>query len=319
MRITLVHNPDAGEGQQSAATLRRQLAEAGHEVARTVSDKKLARSLKEPADLVVVAGGDGSVKRVVLALAGHKIPLAILPLGTANNIAKSLGVLGSVPELASGWTIAQRRVLQIGSARTPEGVTRFIESVGVGVFTELVTRGRTEVEDGSTGLTGHAIDRALLLLERIAREHPARPRRLMLDGHDLSGEYLLVEAMHMPLIGPNVPLAPAADCSDGLLDVVTVSEGERRLLADYARARLTGEAAGLALPIQRGMEVRMEASPEELHVDDDAWEAEDTGGGTQAELSEGEVSIAVDAPAVEVLAPAPAPRLPSANSAAGGS
>jgi diacylglycerol kinase family enzyme len=230
--------------------------------------------------------------------------MTILPLGTANNIAKSLGILGSVPELAAGWATAPRRVLRLGSARTAEGTARFVESVGVGVFNELITRGRAEVDESSTGLTGHAIDRALLLLERIAREHAARPRRLTLDGRDLSGEYLLIEAMHMPLIGPNVPLAPSADCYDSLLDVVTVSERERGRLADYARARVTGEAAGLELPIRRGKVVMMEASPEELHVDDDRWEPEGNGGATQAELREGEVSIAVDAAAVEVLVPA---------------
>lgn len=303
MRITLVHNPNAGDGRHGEAALRQQLAEAGHEVARTVSDKRVAGRLKEPADLVVVAGGDGSVKRVAVALAGSRVPMAILPLGTANNIAKSLGILGCIPELAAGWAAAHRQLVRLGTASTADGTARFVESVGVGVFTELITRGRSEVDEGSTGLTGHAIDRALLLLERIAREHPARPRRLTLDGDDLSGEYLVVEAMHMALIGPNVPLAPAADCSDDLLDVVTVSERERGRLADYARARLTGAAAGLELPMRLGRQLSMEASPEELHVDDDRWEPEATGDGSRAELRDGEVRIAMDASAVEVLVP----------------
>lgn len=301
MRITLVHNPGAGDTARTEERLRRELAEAGHQVSRALGDKDLERGLEDPAELVVVAGGDGSVKRVALGLAGRGVPLAILPVGTANNIAKSFGIVGPVAELAAGWATARRRPLRVGAARSRWGAARFVESVGAGVFAELIDRGEAEVDENEAGLTGPAIDRALLLLERIVRERPARPRRLAIDGRDLSGEYLLVEAMNIPLIGPNVPLAQAADCADGLLDLVTVSERERGRLADYVRARLTGGGGALELPVHRGARVTMEASPTELHVDDDAWEAEQDGGAPAAELREGEVTIALDEAAVEVL------------------
>ena len=78
---------------------------------------------------------------------------------------------------------------------------------------------------------------------------------MTLDGTDLSGEYLLVEAMNIPLVGPNVPLAPGADCSDDLLDLVLVTERERSALQEYLRARLGGAAAPLELPVRRGRRV----------------------------------------------------------------
>lgn len=251
----------------------------------------------------MVAGGDGSIKQVAVAIAGRGIPMAILPIGTANNIAKSVGALGSVSELVAGWRRAERRRLAVGRVATPWGAMRFVESVGVGVFTELVTRGDSEVNESTTGLTGHAIDRALLLLQRIVAERAPRFRRLGLDGSDLSGEYLLVEVMNMPLVGPNIPLAPGADYGDDRLEVVAVTEREREVLATYVKARLSGGAAPPELTVRRAARVTMHASPGELHVDDEAWRPEQppAEGAPAPGPDAGEVTIALEEAGVEVL------------------
>jgi diacylglycerol kinase family enzyme len=303
VRLTLIHNPGAGDEQHSAKRILQELAEAGHD-ARLKSTRKegLEEALEDPGDLVVVAGGDGSIKKVAIAIAGRGVPMAILPIGTANNIAKSLGALGSMRELIAGWRRTEPRRLAVGTVATRWGAMRFVESVGVGVFTELVTRGDTEVNESSTGLTGHAIDRALLLLQRIVEERPPRRRQVEVDGKDVSGDFLLVEVMNMPLVGPNVPLAPGADYGDDQLEIVTVGEQEREILGEYVRARLSGGAAPPKLPLRRGARVRMRASPGELHVDDEAWGPDRPPGGDAPEpgLEEGEVTIALDS-SVEVL------------------
>jgi diacylglycerol kinase (ATP) len=304
VQVTLIHNPEAGDELHSAKGILKELEAAGYD-AYLQSTKRggTEKSLKDPGDLVVVAGGDGSITKVAIAIAGRGIPMAILPIGTANNIAKSLGVLGSVRELIAGWRRAERRRLAIGTVVTRWGAMRFVEAVGVGVFTELVSRGDSEVSGNTGGLTGHAIDRALLLLQRIVEQRAPRFRQLALDGSDLSGDYLLVEAMNMPLVGPNVPLAPSADYGDGELDLVTVTEGEREALAEYIKARLAGGAAPPQLTVRRGTRVTMRASPGELHVDDEAWRPEQpTGAGAPtASMEEGEVRIALEQEGVEIL------------------
>jgi diacylglycerol kinase (ATP) len=304
VRVTLVYNPGAGDEQYSAKRILKELAEAGYDANRPSTRKDgIEKALADPGDLVVVAGGDGSIKQVALAIAGRGIPMAILPIGTANNIAKSLGALGSVSELIAGWRQAERRRLAVGTVATPWGSMRFVESVGVGVFTELVTRGHSEVNESTSGLTGHAIDRALLLLRRIVIERVPRFRQLELDGSDLSGDYLLVEVMNMPLVGPNIPLAPRADYGDEQLEVVTVGERERELLAEYVKARLSGGAAPPKLTPRRATRVAMRASPGELHVDDEVWHPErPTGEGAPGPSpDEGEVTIALEDAWVEVL------------------
>jgi hypothetical protein len=112
----------------------------------------------------------------------------------------------------------------------------------------------------------------------------------------------MVEAMNIPLAGPNVQLAPGANLSDGRLDLVTVSERERKLVEEYLRARLAGEAAPLDLPIRRCRRIQLGAAPDELHVDDDAWEAEEAGASTRrSEPPPGEVTITLEEKSVEVL------------------
>ena len=275
--MTLVYNPFAGDERHEGEHLLERLEEAGHDARLVSGRKKLARQLEDPGELVAVAGGDGSVKEVAVALAGRKVPMAILPMGTANNIAKSLGVLGSVDELIGHWPEAERRILRLGSVTAAGTTMPFVESAGVGLFAELVSRGEVEVDDNAAGLTGHAIDRALLLLRRITEQRPPILRRLTLDGADLTGEYLMVEAMNIPLLGPNLPLAPGADWSDDLLDLVLVTERERVAIRDYLSARLHGSAAPLKLPVRRGRRVTLQASPSELHADDEAWNHEGNG------------------------------------------
>lgn len=296
--MTLVYNPSAGDERHEGEHLLQRLEDADYDARLVSGRKKLARQLEDPGDLVAVAGGDGSVKEVAIALAGRNVPMAILPMGTANNIAKSLGALGKMTELIAGWPEAQRRTLRVGRVTAAGGTMPFVESAGVGLFAELMSRGQEEVDDNTAGLTGHAIDRALLLLRRITEERPPVLRRITLDGADLTGEYLMVEAMNIPLLGPNVPLAPGADCGDDLLDLVLVAERERAALRDYLTARLSGSAAPLELPVRRGRRVALQASPAELHVDDDRWKRE--GNGSERDVR---IELGDDGDRVAVLVP----------------
>src|SRR6476646_1552480 len=135
MRITLMLNPDAGNGETPAAELRRIIEAAGHDVqVRRARKSSMADELLDPGDLVAVAGGDGTVGRVMKALAGGPVPMAILPTGTANNIATSLGILGDPAAIVASWSRHDIRRVDVGLARGPWGETRFVESVGLGLL-----------------------------------------------------------------------------------------------------------------------------------------------------------------------------------------
>src|SRR6185436_18057135 len=105
MRITLIHNADAGSANGDAGALVEMLRDAGHTVRYQAYKREgWKRALEEPADAIAVAGGDGTIGKVAKRIAGRGIPIAPLPAGTANNIARTLGLNGRPDEeLVRGW------------------------------------------------------------------------------------------------------------------------------------------------------------------------------------------------------------------------
>src|SRR5438270_14040835 len=95
-RATLIHNDKAGDRRHSRAGLIELLERAGYSVAYfPAKHSDLAEALGHPAEIVVSAGGDGTVARVAREARAEGPPTAILPLGPANNISHSLGIGGA--------------------------------------------------------------------------------------------------------------------------------------------------------------------------------------------------------------------------------
>jgi diacylglycerol kinase (ATP) len=273
VRAYLVHNPDAGDEAPSRKDLERAIKAAGYEVTSASSKGDAWRDrVQEPGQIAVVAGGDGTVRKVALAVAGHDVPFAVLPFGTANNIAKSLGVRGHVRELVMSWEEAERRAFDIGVVKTDGKAMRFVEAVGGGTFAELVARGK-EVEN-TPELVGRETDRAMTLLETIASESEPSHWRATLDGEQHEGDFLAFEVANTPFVGPNVPLATGADSSDGMLDVVALRPEDRAALLRYLEGRLErGGAEAPPFETRRAKRVVVEAPKGvALHLDDEPLE-----------------------------------------------
>src|SRR5262245_26162219 len=126
----MLYNEDAGR-QVRLDHIRRAMAEHGHQVVCVVDEKaEVARLLDAGPDIVVAAGGDGTVAHAARMLARTGIPLALLPLGTANNIARSTGTSGQIDQLIAGWATASRVPLDLGVADGAWGRRLFVEGVG---------------------------------------------------------------------------------------------------------------------------------------------------------------------------------------------
>jgi diacylglycerol kinase (ATP) len=266
VRVTLIHNPDAGKQRKgSAKHIVALLEDAGHEVRyKSSKDDGWKKALKKPADLVVVAGGDGTVARVTRRLVGRGVPVALLPSGTANNIARTLEqVERPFEELVRGWESARRVKLDVGVARGPWGERYFVEGVGAGLFASMLAtasknrkKRKRPVEGGLRRLRAKAADSEPL-------EVAAK-----LDGKDISGHYLMLEALNLRYVGPNLHLAHDSRPGDGHFDVVLVTEAERpRLLHYLEHWQDNRERLGM-LPSLRGRRLQIEWTGFELHIDD---------------------------------------------------
>ena len=151
MRVTLIHNPGAGkQGSGSAEQIIAALESAGHQVRyKSSKDDDWKKALKKPADLVVVAAGDGTVGRVTRRMVGRGVPVTLLPSGTANNIGRSLGLLERpFEELIRGWEGARRVKLDVGVAAGPWGERYFVEGLGTGLFADLLAEPKDEKAPG---------------------------------------------------------------------------------------------------------------------------------------------------------------------------
>lgn len=272
MKISLVHNPTAGDGQDVEDVIRL-LTDEGHDVCHRSSKDNWKKLLQDPGDLLVAAGGDGTVRKVALAAADAGLPFAALPIGTANNIAKTLGLLGDARELVRSWESADLQPIDIGEVRAHGESRRFVEGVGGGWMADLIARAGEVGEEFR--LLGRETDRALHLLADLLREAKLATWPIVADEVDLSGDYLAVEILNGRFFGPNVPLAPDADLSDGLLDVVLVTDADRAAVLEYLDERLH-LASGEMPPLRsvRAREVRLGVPGGiRLHVDDREWPA----------------------------------------------
>jgi diacylglycerol kinase family enzyme len=270
VRVTVLHNPSAGDEEHRAEAIRAVIREAGHEVSyRSVDDDGWDRVLEQPADLVAVAGGDGTVQEVMRQLAGKPFTLTLLPLGSANNIATSLGIVETdIERLVAGWPGGRTRTYDIGNVSAPGVDACFVESVGGGLFAAAIERGEARESDHEDKVT-----LGLELLRELIQELPAQPWRLELDGRDRSGEFVGVEAMTVGETGPAVALAPDTDPGDGCVDVLTIGDRDRAGVEAYVARRLNGGDAALPqLRTERARTVRL-VPPDgtALRIDDETF------------------------------------------------
>src|SRR5437764_10109005 len=146
MRVTLMHNPKAGDREHGKNQLMKALAKAGHHATYQSTKKKgWKKALKKKTDVVIAAGGDGTVGKVGRELIDTGIPLSVLPLGTANNLARSLGFCASPEEIITGFENAERRTFDVGLARGPWGKRYFFEGAGGGLLADYLRNAEDKV------------------------------------------------------------------------------------------------------------------------------------------------------------------------------
>jgi diacylglycerol kinase (ATP) len=144
-RLLVIYNPAAG--RRSARRLRRFLDELARRgvpvILRATEARGDAETFARAAaggefDAVVAAGGDGTINEVVSGLGDADLPLALLPLGTANVLAQEIGLPRDPRRLAAVAATGTARPIWTGEVTSDGGVRRFVMMAGIGFDAAVV-------------------------------------------------------------------------------------------------------------------------------------------------------------------------------------
>ena len=272
MRVLLIHNPKAGDRKHGKKQLISSLKRNGFQAFyQSIKERGWRKALKKPVDVVIAAGGDGTVHKTAWEIMDSGIPLAILPLGTANNLARSLGFAGSVDEILQSIHCGKSEPFDIGVVRNGSQSDFFLEAVGGGLFADYFPAAEANKEkevSAKEELTAH-----LSLLRELSFDYPANDWKIKIDGKDVSGRYILWGAMNICSAGPALHLAPRAKADDGRLDFVAVREQDRKLFIKHVDAHLHGEKQRAHLASCKFRDLEITTSGGSMHLDGESWVA----------------------------------------------
>lgn len=272
MHLLVIHNPDSGDGSWSQERVVRLLKDAGHTVHLIDRDADWRAHLHAGEDLVVAVGGDGTVHDVIFELRNRPgARMAVLPTGTANNLAHALGFTAGddFAQRVGGWPQNEQTV-QIARIHDGDVAHDFLESAGAGVFAEFVSTKGSGNRPPSRALLA-ARDKFLALLL------DAEPVlvTLEIDGTSLVREFLLVEVLNAPLFGPRLEVAPAESVAVKLLSAWAVAPEQREAAAQWIS---TGAGEPDRFLLGRGARIRL-AVDVPVHVDGALWPDKHSDGG----------------------------------------
>jgi len=288
MRALLVHNPQAGSGRPSGNELLAALDAAGFSTTYcSVKSDDLDAALAQPADIVIAAGGDGTVAKIARKLKDRKTLVAILPFGTANNIARCLGIAGDPESLVKALRGAPVARLDIGLAVGPWGTRRFVEAVGWGAIAKSVDREDPRLPKQTR------IERGRAAFAKTVADYKARRFVFTADDEAFEEDLIFVEALNLGMTGPRMIIGPTAQPGDQLLDIVYLPAERRQEMLDWLADGPDDRPAPLTIRKARKATLRWTDGP--LRVDDQVFDAPELASNIIVELEPNGLRVCVPA------------------------
>lgn len=230
MKAVLIHNPVAGV--HAPEWTERRVAEVfgaaawDLEIHRTRPDESITglvhAALRAGANVIIAAGGDGTVSAVVNGMCGTEVPLAILPVGTGNALARELGCPLTLEE-------ALRRIIGPHELRVIDlmqiGEQFFALNISVGLSTRIMSATPRATKRVWGMLAYVATGLAQLAGLRLTRF------KIKVDGRRITARAAEVLLVNGGIAGFKVaPPGPPPDHSDGLLNLYLV---RARTIGDF--------------------------------------------------------------------------------------
>ncbi len=220
-RAKLIFNPTSGVPGESPGQLMRIIAEMqaldltpevyliqpGVDLLPMIQD-----AYRRGIRLFVASGGDGTVDSVAAALAGTHASLGIIPTGTQNNVALSLGIPAEIPAAAALLRNGRLTKVDTGLAVCGEIEQPFLEVCSVGLLSALFPAA-DDIQHGNLARIGD-------LLSALVSSAPAEMRLVLDKKQEIQTQGHAVLVTNMPYLGPHYQVAPQNAFRNGVLDVL---------------------------------------------------------------------------------------------------
>lgn len=279
-KAKILHNPNAGKGEYTKKELIAILESQGFECGYSSTKIKGWKDMDEDVDFLVIAGGDGTVRKVAIKMLDKSErknpPIVLLPLGTANNIARSLGINGHAKEIISNINKDKKKEFDVGRIKGVKEGSIFLESFGYGIFPSLMKMMK-ENPPKEAGTPEEEIKAALERVHNIILGQQAESFNITIDGMEHTGNYIMVEVMNISSIGPNLGLSPNSDPGDGQFEAVLIPGSQREEFASYISHKINGVEKTFIPLIVKGSDISIDSGVTTLHIDDELVEGRKPG------------------------------------------
>jgi len=276
MRTILIFNPTSGSSpmanhQGTTDDIREQIIAAlrthdiepeVHETTEEDPGTQMAKKLAdEGADVVIAAGGDGTLHAVATGLIGTKSTLGILPMGTMNNIAHSLEIPEDIEKACSIIAKGQTSLIDVGEING----NIFLEVAGIGLEAALFPAAE---EIKSTGIMS-TIKGVFEGLNTLFSFEPTRFTATFDGKRKRHFHAVQISVCNSPYYGAHFRFAPNAVMDDGFLDVLIYRNFSKFEYLRHALSISQGKRTlGLKVSQRKIKSIHIEAEhPVEIHAD----------------------------------------------------
>ena len=241
MRAKLIFNPGAGTTGKSPVQLmdvisemqawklvpEAFLVEPGCDLSVVVQN-----ALSQGIRMFVVCGGDGTILAVAGALIGTGATLGIIPTGTQNNVALSLGIPSDIPAAIAILRTGRRIKVDVGMAACGKIVRPFLLACMAGLASAIFPSA-DDIQHGNLARIGD-------FLAALVASPPAEMRLVLDNKQEIHTQGHVALVSNMPYIGLHFQVSAAAEFNDGLLDVLIFTDLSKMELLGYAAQQIVG-------------------------------------------------------------------------------
>ena len=230
----LLLNPNARGGDIDRQTVMERLERMGTVIAPDCAEVEQTRQAiarhAARVQRIVVGGGDGTINGVLPAVLKARLPLGVLPLGTANDFARSLGI-GDLDDAVRVVLDGHTRQVDVGMVND----RYFLNAVGVGLGPRI-NKALDRETKARLGVAGY-------LVNAWSKARNYRGLRVVID---CDGQATSTRSMHISIgngihYGGGMTISRDAKLDDGLLRVISIRPQTLASLLTYALSMRTGD------------------------------------------------------------------------------